>query len=59
MGQAIKLPRHVWRMPPLEQHAPTNLSRASRIWMAVLQGCLVLAGGLVLIRIVALTIGHG
>lgn len=55
-----ELSRDTWRMPPLDELPPAVLSRASRIWMAVLRGYLVIAGGLVLIRIVQLTItGQG
>jgi hypothetical protein len=38
-------------MPPLEQLSPVRLSLASRIWMIVLRGYLIVAGGLVLFRI--------
>ncbi|MBN8960796.1 MAG: divalent metal cation transporter [Rhizobiales bacterium] len=40
-----------WRMPPLDQLPPARLSVLSRIWMVVLRGYLVIAGGLVLFRI--------
>ncbi len=50
--------RNHWRMPPLHMLAPLRLSRASLIWMAVLRLYLVLAGGLVLARIVMLALGH-
>lgn len=40
-----------WRMPPLDQLPPARLSVLSRIWMIVLRGYLVVAGGLVLFRI--------
>jgi len=43
-----------WRMPPLEELPPARLSPLSRIWMIVLRGYLVIAGGLVLVRIVQL-----
>jgi hypothetical protein len=46
-----------WRMPPLEQLQPARLSLASRIWMIVLRGYLVIAGGLVLFRIFQLATG--
>jgi NRAMP (natural resistance-associated macrophage protein)-like metal ion transporter len=45
-----------WRMPPLETLAPARLSPLSRIWMIVLRGYLVVAGGLVLLRIIQLAI---
>lgn len=40
-----------WRMPPLDQLPPARLSVLSRIWMIVLRGYLVVAGGVVLFRI--------
>jgi hypothetical protein len=49
--------RNNWRMPPLEALPPARLSLVARIWMFVLRAYLVLAGGLVLVRIVTLTIG--
>lgn len=50
--------REAWRMPPIAALAPSSLSRSSRIWMAVLRGYLVIAGGLVLLRIVQLALGQ-
>jgi len=43
-----------WRMPPLDELPPARLSPLSRIWMIVLRGYLVVAGGLVLVRIIQL-----
>jgi len=40
-----------WRMPPLDQLSPARLSLASSIWMTVLRGYLIAAGGFVLFRI--------
>ena len=40
-----------WRMPPLDQLPPARLSLASRTWMMVLRGYLIIAGSLVLVRI--------
>lgn len=54
MDRAI---RDAWRMPALPDLPPASLSRASRLWMGVLRAYLVIAGGLVLIRIVALAVG--
>lgn len=51
--------RDSWRMPPLDELAPAVMSSASRVWMGVLRGYLVIAGGLVLVRIVQLAVaGH-
>jgi Mn2+/Fe2+ NRAMP family transporter len=49
--QAANVSKQNWRMPPLEQLPPARLSLASRIWMIVLRGYLIVAGGLVLFRI--------
>jgi len=46
-----------WRMPPLTQLAPAKLSLAAKTWMSVLRLYLVVAGGMVLYRIVMLAIG--
>jgi hypothetical protein len=43
-----------WRMPPLGELPPPRLSMAVKTWMVVLRAYLVLAAGLVLIRIVTL-----
>ncbi|MGO9674810.1 MAG: NRAMP family divalent metal transporter [Methylocella sp.] len=48
--------REMWRMPKLSELGPAQMSRASKIWMLALRGYLVLAGGLVLVRIVMLAI---
>ncbi len=49
--------RDSWRMPPLEQLAPANMSLSTRFWMGVLRGYLLIAAGLVLVRIILLAIG--
>ena len=46
--------RDSWRMPPLDTLPPAQLSLTNRLWMIVLRGYLVIAGGLVLVRIVQL-----
>jgi Mn2+/Fe2+ NRAMP family transporter len=51
--------RATWRMPPLEQLPPAKLSLAAKTWMGVLRLYLVVAGGLVLCRIVMLALGNG
>jgi NRAMP (natural resistance-associated macrophage protein)-like metal ion transporter len=43
-----------WRMPPLGRLAPAHMTPLTRIWMVVLRGYLLVAGGLVLVRIVQL-----
>ena len=50
--------RAEWRMPPLETLTPPSLSLSARTWMFILRFYLVIAGGLVLARIVTLAIAH-
>jgi NRAMP (natural resistance-associated macrophage protein)-like metal ion transporter len=56
-SRAVNVADDKWRMPPLEQLQPARLSLASRIWMIVLRGYLIAAGGLVLLRIFQLATG--
>jgi Mn2+/Fe2+ NRAMP family transporter len=49
--------RETWRMPPLDLLPPAKLSLAARTWMGMLRLYLVVAGGLVLFRIVMLALG--
>ena len=49
--------RRSWRMPPLSQLQPLRLSAAVKIWMFVLRAYLVLAAGLILLRIATLAAG--
>jgi hypothetical protein len=46
--------RNNWRMPPPGELPPPRLSIAVKTWMFVLRAYLVLAGSLVLLRIVTL-----
>jgi hypothetical protein len=46
--------RNTWRMPPLHELPPARLTTLSRIWLIVLRGYLVVAAGLVLVRILQL-----
>src|SRR6202048_34436 len=57
MSRPVNVANDKWRMPPLDQLQPARLSLASRIWMIVLRGYLVIAGGLVLFRIFQLAAG--
>ena len=52
-------PREDWRMAPLSELPSARLSLAAKSWMFVLRGYLVVAGGLVLARIVAPAFSHG
>jgi NRAMP (natural resistance-associated macrophage protein)-like metal ion transporter len=54
-----ELGRVTWRMPPLDELAPQRMTPLTRIWMMALRSYLVVAGGLVLVRIVALATGAG
>jgi NRAMP (natural resistance-associated macrophage protein)-like metal ion transporter len=51
---AARASRGTWRMPPLGELPPPRLSIAVKTWMFVLRAYLVLAAGLVLLRIVML-----
>ena len=53
---AVQADPQTWRMPPLSQLPPARLSLAAKTWMGALRVYLVVAGGLVLARIVALAI---
>jgi len=46
----------VWRMPPLDELPPAQMTPLTRLWLVILRGYLVVAGGLVLWRIVELAI---
>ena len=48
--------RMIWRMPPLDQLPHAHMTPLTQIWLAVLRGYLILAGGLVLWRIIELAI---
>ena len=47
-----------WRMPPLDRLEPARLGAGERLWMGVLRLYLVVAGGLVLLRIIHLALAH-
>ena len=51
--------RMIWRMPPLDELPPVRLTPLTRLWLAVLRGYLVIAGGLVLWRILELGLSGG
>jgi len=53
-GQSL---RNTWRMPPLRELAPRQLTSLNRVWLFVLRAYLVVAGGLVLSRIFTLAVG--
>ena len=43
-----------WRMPPLEELAPAQLSGPTRVWMGVLRGYLLVAVLMVIIKVIQL-----
>ncbi|WP_322045862.1 NRAMP family divalent metal transporter [Paraburkholderia sp. J67] len=47
--------RDMWRMPPLAELPPSNLTLAKRAWMGVLRGYLLLAVILVIVKVVQMT----
>jgi hypothetical protein len=49
--------RIAWRMPALSQLAAPRLTQATRLWMGVLRVYLVVAVGLVVVRVVQLAMG--
>ncbi|HEV3489257.1 MAG TPA: NRAMP family divalent metal transporter [Reyranella sp.] len=51
--------KETWRMPPLAELAAAPMTALTRIWMFVLRGYLVVAGGLVLVRIIQLATSQG
>ncbi|WP_287979620.1 NRAMP family divalent metal transporter [Sphingomonas sp.] len=50
--------RAEWRMPPLDALAPARMGRGERLWLGALRLYLVVAGGLVLVRIIHLALMH-
>ena len=52
----VRTGRLFWRMPPLSQLPPPRLTRLEKAWMIVLRGYLIVAGGLVIVRIAELAL---
>lgn len=48
--------RDTWRMPPLDSLAPQHMTLATRIWMSAMRGYLVIAVGLVVFKVVQMTL---
>ncbi|RQS72601.1 divalent metal cation transporter [Burkholderia sp. Bp8963] len=46
--------RDTWRMPPLDTLEPQVMTLSTRIWMGVMRGYLVIAVGLVIVKVVQL-----
>jgi len=41
-----------WRMPPIEELPAPNLTMSKRVWMGILRGYLLVAVGLVIVKVV-------
>jgi hypothetical protein len=54
VGPAGRPLRNTWRMPPLVELPPRQLTTLNRVWLVVLRAYLIVAAGLVLVRIVQL-----
>ncbi|TCK36503.1 NRAMP (natural resistance-associated macrophage protein)-like metal ion transporter [Paraburkholderia sp. BL8N3] len=50
-----KFARDTWRMPPLGELPPPNLTLTKRVWMGVLRGYLLVAVALVIVKVVQMT----
>jgi NRAMP (natural resistance-associated macrophage protein)-like metal ion transporter len=48
--------RDTWRMPPLEELPPPKLTFATRLWMGSMRGYLVIAVGLVIVKVVQMAL---
>lgn len=46
-----------WRMPPLHELAPAQISLLDKLWMVVLRGYLVVAGGMLIFKMAQLAMG--
>jgi Mn2+/Fe2+ NRAMP family transporter len=53
-----RLERSTWRMPPLNELPRLQLTLLNRTWLIVLRGYLVIAAGLVMVRIAQLVTMH-
>ncbi|CAN7172173.1 Nramp family divalent metal transporter [Trinickia sp. LjRoot230] len=49
-------PREHWRMPPLDMLPPPRLTFATRVWMGALRAYLVIAVGLVIVKVVQMAL---
>ncbi|MBX9848188.1 MAG: hypothetical protein K2X64_02750, partial [Rhodocyclaceae bacterium] len=56
--QLSQVERDNWRMPAMETLTPARLSLSSRMWMLVLRGYLVIAAGLLMVKLVVLAIAN-
>ena len=51
--------RDTWRMPPLAELPPRPLTTLNKVWLLVLRAYLIVAAGLVLVRILTLATSGG
>jgi Mn2+/Fe2+ NRAMP family transporter len=51
-GTIERANRHNWRMPPLDELPPPRLTFSTRLWMGAMRGYLVVAVGLVVVKVV-------
>jgi len=58
VSRVSRFGRLAWRMPPLDLLPPPSLTVMEKTWMLVLRGYLVVAAGLVLLRIAQLAINR-
>ena len=57
VAKVSQVVREDWRMPPMDTLAPARLTLSSRMWMLVLRGYLVIAAGLLIVKLVVLAVG--
>jgi hypothetical protein len=48
----LKAMRNTWRMSPLDELPAPRITLSTRLWMGALRGYLVLAVGLVIVKVV-------
>jgi len=58
-GRIDRTGRAIWRMPALGELPPAPITPMTRLWLGALRGYLVVAGGLVLWRIIELAVLAG
>ncbi|MFZ4878665.1 NRAMP family divalent metal transporter [Janthinobacterium sp. Mn2066] len=51
--------RDTWRMPPIEQLQPAQISLLNRLWMAALRGYLIIAALMLMFKMFQLVFGAG
>jgi len=56
--QETRNTRDTWRMPALDELPPPNLTLTKRIWMGVLRAYLIVAVGLVVVKVVQMIWVH-